>query len=446
MFRAIQYIGNQELLKRKKTLFVCSKRAPWGAYERIFGWVESLTEKDVVVCCNTSELEVEVMKSLVVNQVPTILVVMNRFREENNVQIQNALKEGRMLVVVMKQMDRRRWSPRDRNEYLISKVADRIVGGYIDKYGSLFPLLSGKTNFEALTDNITSNIAAEPDNSYQRWTVGEDKILLRMFYEDYSIHEIKKRLNRTYLAVRERIRAITMPEDVLKGREFEEFVLELLDVKSGKLLLKEWRGDKTMGDVFPKNNSYPDFLIEEVETKHNVAIECKWRKFLNHSAMMDLFSPEQLTAYQEFSEERDLPVFIFLGIGGEPCEPEDIYIIPLEKATFVMTPSKTNPNALVYEPSQLKPFKRTNINAPLCFDEFSSEYKTIQGAISKDGTPNYIVENRKEHPNAYKPWTQPEEETLIQLFKAGTNTEELCELFARKPGAIRSRLRKLGLI
>lgn len=136
MFRAIQYIGNQELLKREKTLFVCSKRAPWGTYERIFGWVESLTEKDVVVCCNTSELEVEVMKSLVVNQVPTILVVMNRFREENNVQIQKALKEGRMLVVVMKQMDRRRWSPRDRNEYLISKVADRIVGGYIDKYGS----------------------------------------------------------------------------------------------------------------------------------------------------------------------------------------------------------------------------------------------------------------------------------------------------------------------
>lgn len=371
MFRTIQYIGNQELLKRRKTLFVCSKRAPWGTYERIFGWVESLTERDVVVCCNTTELEVEVMKSLVVNRVPTVLVVMNRFREENNAQIQRALTEGRMLVVVMKQTDKKRWSPRDRNAFLIQKV-EHIIGGYIDKYGSLFPLLSGKTNFEAITDNFTSNIAAEPDNSYQRWTVGEDKILLRMFYEDYSIHEIKKRLNRTYLAVRERIRAITMPEDVLKGREFEEFVLELLDIKNDKYVLKEWRGDKTMGDVFPKNNSYPDFLIEEVETKHNVAIECKWRKFLNHSAMMDLFSPEQLTTYQKFSQERDLPVFIILGIGGEPCEPEDIYIIPLEKATFVMTPSQTTPNALVYEHSQLKPFKRMDINAPLCFDEFSS--------------------------------------------------------------------------
>ena len=75
---------------------MCSKRAPMATYEKIFGWVESLTEKDTVICCDTSELEQEVMKSLLVNEVPTILVVMNRFREENNVQIQRALAEERM--------------------------------------------------------------------------------------------------------------------------------------------------------------------------------------------------------------------------------------------------------------------------------------------------------------------------------------------------------------
>lgn len=426
-------------------MFVCSKRAPLATYEKIFGWVESLTQQDVVICCNTTELEQEVMKSLVVNRVPTILVVMNRFREENNVQIQRALAEERMLIVVMEQTDKKRWSPRDRNFYLINKAADHIVGGYIDKQGSLYPMLVGKKNLEALTHNLVSDIAAEPDKSYQRWTVGEDKMLLRMFYEDYSIHEIKKRLNRTYLAVRERIRAITMPEDVLKGREFEEFVLELMDVKNGKYMLKEWRGDKTMGDVFPENNSYPDLLIEAAETKRKIAIECKWRKYLNHTTMIDLFSPEQLITYQEFSQERDLPVFIVLGIGGEPCEPKDIYIIPLEKATFVMTPSKTSPNVLVYEPSQLQPFKRTNINAPLYLEEFPSEDKISKGSIPEKRTPNYIVEARIEHPNAYKPWTLSEEETLTRLFKEGKSTKELYELLGRKPGAIRSRLRKLGL-
>jgi len=378
MFHIIQQIGNKELLQKEKTLFVCSKRAPIATYGKIFSWVESLTEKDVVTCCNTTELEQEVMKSLVVNRVPTILVVMNKFKGENNIQIQKALAEKRMLIVVLKQTNKKRWSPKDRNEFLINTMASHIIGGYINKYGSLFPLLAGKTNFNALTHNLVSNIAAETDRNYQRWTVGEDKTLLRMFYEDYSIHEIKKELNRSYIAVRERIRAITMPEDLLKGREFEEFVLELLDVKNGKHLLKEWRGDKTMGSVSPESNSYPDLPVEDAETKLLIAIECKWRNHLNDASMKDLFLSERLSTYRDFSKEKDLPVFIVLGIGGSPSDPENLYIIPLDKASFEQTTNHSNPSVLLYEPSQLNPFKRSSIDTPLCFDEFFAKKIGIQ--------------------------------------------------------------------
>ena len=322
------------------------------------------------MCCNTTELEHEVMKSLVVNQVPTILVVMNRFREENNVQIQKALTEKRMLVVVLKQTNKKRWSPRDRNEFLINNMADSVVGGYIDKNGSLLPLLSGKTNFKALTDNFVSEFFVKSEIVYQRWTVDQDKTLLRMYYEDYSIHEIKKQLNRSYVAVRERIRAITMPEDVLKGREFEELVLELLDIKNGKFLLKEWRGDKTLGDVYPENNRYPDFLVEDTEKKRCIAIECKWRQKFNYEVMIDIFSPEQLASYQMFSQKQGVPVYIILGIAGFPCEPNDIYIIPLEKALMIQTHSYKDSSRLVYEPLQLNSFKRIAVDAPLSFDEF----------------------------------------------------------------------------
>ena len=98
------------------------------------------------------------------------------------------------------------------------------------------------------------------------------------------------------------------------------------------------------------------------------------------------------TKIVKFSEERDLPVFIILGIGGEPCEPEDIYIIPLEKATFVMTPSQTTPNALVYELSQLKPFKRMDINAPLCLDEFLADDTLLPSLTTK-------LKHKKKTPN-----------------------------------------------
>ena len=98
----VNEIGNRALKEREKTLFLCSKHAPISLYDIIFDWVESLTQKDCVVCFNTSELESEVMKALLVNGIPTILVVMNAFTDRHNVQIQKALEEDRILIVVLK--------------------------------------------------------------------------------------------------------------------------------------------------------------------------------------------------------------------------------------------------------------------------------------------------------------------------------------------------------
>ena len=36
-----------------------------------------------------------------------------------------------------------------------------------------------------------------------------------------------------------------------------------------------------------------------------------------------------------FSKVRHMPVTIILGVGGEPCNPERLYIIPLEKIVSI---------------------------------------------------------------------------------------------------------------
>ncbi|MDO9536824.1 MAG: RQC domain-containing protein [Thermoplasmata archaeon] len=59
---------------------------------------------------------------------------------------------------------------------------------------------------------------------------------------------------------------------------------------------------------------------------------------------------------------------------------------------------------------------------------------------------SYTVENiRETHPKAYEKWTEEEEKTLTKLFKKGTTIEDISNQCGRKPGAIRSRLKKLGL-
>ena len=57
-----------------------------------------------------------------------------------------------------------------------------------------------------------------------------------------------------------------------------------------------------------------------------------------------------------------------------------------------------------------------------------------------------LKEKRKVHGNAYFPWEASADELLTKLFLEGKAIGELSEIFERGKGAIRSRLRKLGLI
>ncbi len=55
-------------------------------------------------------------------------------------------------------------------------------------------------------------------------------------------------------------------------------------------------------------------------------------------------------------------------------------------------------------------------------------------------------EIRKKHANAFKRWTEGQDEELRQFFANDMSIEELAKTFGRKTGAIRMRLVKLGLL
>lgn len=338
--RIINKIGNEQLLEREKTLFLCSKHTPYEIYPIIFDWVENLYETDCVMCFKTTEMEFEVMTSLLVHKVPTILVVMKRFTDVYNLQIEMALKEGRMLILVLERDEPRGagQTPRLRNEFVVN-MADKIVCGYVNSNGSVFSLLAGRKNVELLLNRDARMAAEELDKKNSRWTVGEDKTLLRMFYEDLGVHEIHKRLRRSYLSIKNRISSITLPEQLLKGREFEDFVLlELLGIgsKGNTMKLLEWRGDKSIAGVFPESNSYPDFVIS-LDHRKKVALECKWRKKLPTSLKKEIFSPERIELFKSYSDDTSISIWFIIGVGGEPSAPELLYQVPLSAVDYILS-------------------------------------------------------------------------------------------------------------
>ena len=57
-----------------------------------------------------------------------------------------------------------------------------------------------------------------------------------------------------------------------------------------------------------------------------------------------------------------------------------------------------------------------------------------------------VEEIRREHARAYGKWSVQEDEELHRKHAMGSNVRELAGHFGRQPGAIRSRLKKLGLV
>jgi len=53
---------------------------------------------------------------------------------------------------------------------------------------------------------------------------------------------------------------------------------------------------------------------------------------------------------------------------------------------------------------------------------------------------------REKHPNAYRPWSDEDDEKLKELFEQGTSPAQLSKEFGRQRGSINARLLKLGLI
>jgi len=58
---------------------------------------------------------------------------------------------------------------------------------------------------------------------------------------------------------------------------------------------------------------------------------------------------------------------------------------------------------------------------------------------------NNSDEIRQTYPKAYEQWTSDEDEQLKTKYREGARIDELAAFFQRQPGAIRSRLAKLGL-
>ena len=81
-------------------------------------------------------------------------------------------------------------------------------------------------------------------------------------------------------------------------------------------------------------------------------------------------------------------------------------------------------------------------------DKFADAVIEIVRKMKESDKPEKVYtldDKRKNHPNAYMPWTEQDDNRLEVLYCEGKTIKELTDIFGRNAGAIHSRIDKLEL-
>ena len=137
------------------------------------------------------------------------------------------------------------------------------------------------------------------------------------------------------------------PDSFEKGLMFEDYIVTLFNRRKFRLI--EWRSDKeATNGVRPLSCSWPDLVFASIGRKKlYFAVECKWRKQFFEGGT-DWADRSKIDAYLEYQREWNMRVYVAIGVGGLPSNPQQLFITPLDHISSF---------PFVYR-SRLIPFKR----------------------------------------------------------------------------------------
>ncbi len=119
-------------------------------------------------------------------------------------------------------------------------------------------------------------------------------------------------------------------ENKAKGDAFEKYVVKNFDTHY--FTLQEWRSDKYVDGIYAVSNHFPDLEVTFTFRKKNIsetfAIECKWRKSYYRNGI-EWAQDYQIKNYKEYADKLSIPVYVVIGVGGEPEKPNELFIVPL---------------------------------------------------------------------------------------------------------------------
>ena len=152
----IQYLGNKDLLKLKKTAFLASSTIPVDMVMKCYDWAAGQHD-GCVISGFSSKLEQDVLHFLLKNKCPIILVLARRMYREIPEELKEPLDQGRLLIISTNNAVRQsKATALARNRY-ICELADATMFMGIHPKSSLY-VLEQMFNQKSITSSVTSTV------------------------------------------------------------------------------------------------------------------------------------------------------------------------------------------------------------------------------------------------------------------------------------------------
>ena len=150
----MEYLGNQELLKLKKTAFLASTTIPPDMVLKCYDWATAKHE-GCVVSGFSSKLEQDVLHFLLKAKCPVILVLARCMYKVIPAELEEAMEEDRLLILSVSNATRQsKVTAHARNKY-ICEIADEILFVGVTEKSSLAELASAYKDKTATLANAT---------------------------------------------------------------------------------------------------------------------------------------------------------------------------------------------------------------------------------------------------------------------------------------------------
>lgn len=124
---------------------------------------------------------------------------------------------------------------------------------------------------------------------------------------------------------------VTTPESFKIGEKFEEYVREFIFIDSYFDLVERTHGYNRNSRDYVESSLKPDFKFRDKRTKREFFVEAKFRTGLSNGKIV-WCNEKQLQRYNSYNKE--VPIFLILGMGEDPEYPEFLSLIPLTEAKY----------------------------------------------------------------------------------------------------------------